>query len=63
MPIALIHPRDFSARYGLARTPSKGTLRHWRKSHDFPNSVGVPRGFYRADEVDAWFASRQGKAA
>ncbi len=58
MPFAVVHPRDFPSRYGVASTPGRSTLKRWRKERGFPAPLDVPRGHYRADEVATWFASR-----
>jgi hypothetical protein len=58
MPFQVIHPSDFPAKFGVAKRPSKSTLKRWRASAGFPQSLEVPRGHYRLDEVEAWFKSR-----
>lgn len=58
MPFEVIHPRDFPAKLGLTRVPTKPTLRTWRKDHGFPDPLAIPRGHYRLEEVQSWFASR-----
>lgn len=57
MPFDVVHPRDFPARFGTAKTPTKSTLKRWRELHGFPSVLAVPRGHYRACEVAAWFAN------
>jgi hypothetical protein len=57
----LIHPKSFPDRYGLPSVPTKPCLYNWRKKFGFPESVGTPRGHYRLEDVDAWFAARQPK--
>ncbi len=59
MPFEVIHPQQFPARFGLKKVPVKATLKRWRDSAGFPAILEVPRGHYRLDEVEAWFASRQ----
>jgi hypothetical protein len=63
MPFEVVHPRDFPARFGLAKVPTRSTLKRWRQDRGFPLSLDVPRGHYRADEVAAWFASAPKKPA
>jgi hypothetical protein len=61
MPFDVVHPRDFPSRFGVAKAPTKSTLKRWREQHGFPPSLTVPRGHFRADEVAAWFASRNAR--
>jgi hypothetical protein len=63
MPFEVVHPKDFPSKFGLARVPTKVTLRTWRREHGFPASVEIPRGQYRLDKVRAWFASREKRSA
>jgi hypothetical protein len=59
MPFEVVHPRDFPSRFGVAKAPTKSTLKRWRKERGFPGVLDVPRGHYRVEEVMAWFATRQ----
>jgi len=63
MPFEVIHPSAFPARFGLARVPSKGTLKRWRQRDGFPDSLGVPRGHYSLEAVQQWFSERAAKAS
>lgn len=62
----IVHPRDFPARFGLAKVPSPATLKRWRKL-GFPSSLEVPKGHYLVSEVQGWLRrqarARRSKAA
>lgn len=58
MPFDVVHPRDFQTRFGLAR-PSRATLRRWRNDHGFPQPLAIPKGYYKAEQVAGWLATRQ----
>lgn len=57
MPFQVIHPRSFAEQFGV-KTPSRATLKRWRDAHGFPESLNIPRGYYRLDEVAQWFEAR-----
>jgi hypothetical protein len=63
MPFEVVHPRDFPARFGVAKAPTKSTLKRWREQRGFPASLTVPRGHYRADEVQSWFSTLKERTA
>lgn len=57
MPFQVVHPRNFAEHFGV-KSPSRATLKRWRDEHGFPESLTIPRGYYRLDEVVRWFESR-----
>jgi hypothetical protein len=63
MPFQVIHPRDFPAQFGIGREPNRFTLSRWRRELGFPQSLSVPRGHYRYEEVAEWFESRNKRAS
>lgn len=62
MPFQVIHPRNFADQFGV-KSPSRATLKRWRDEHGFPQSLEIPRGYYRLDEVERWFTARNTRTA
>ena len=65
--MTVVHPRDFPSRFGLAKTPSRATLKRWRKL-GFPaplvfetKSTSTARDlFYTYDTVGRFHAAQTG---
>lgn len=62
MPFQVVHPRNFAEQFGV-KNPSRATLKRWRDEHGFPQTLNIPRGYYRLEEVTRWFISRNTRAA